>query len=259
MIETTPKSLYIGVFTCKTYSNYKKRWLVRIKNKSGKRINAGYFQTQNEAAEYYNQKAIEFLGSGAVLNKIVITEETTAKNPNWLKTNNGKYWKKFSKKEIIDIINKNTSENNSEDNKYIIKYIEGDDNAFGFLVTKYEKEHLWAISHENKKRKSVSGYFNNKTTRRNKGRNISYGEANLEYGDILVNGLMNVMKAIKTGRFQGIDFKKWSCQIMRNTWNDYARKKYNLEDWNVRNRRKLGRNFINRNKSKLVSIENDGY
>jgi len=248
--HTPEVSQYIGVMTCLAYVNFKKKWIARIKDPKGKRINIGYFQTQNEAAQAYNDKATEFYGKNAVLNTIVVNDETTKKNPNWLKTHLGRYWKSLSKKEIIETIKSNTTDKNREDNEWLVKFIEGDNQAFGRLVSKYQAAYLSAIKNESNRRNALLGKFNNQVSRRVKSRNISMGEAPLDFQDIVTEGLMSVMKAIKTGRFKGINFEDWSCKIMRNKWNDYARKKYKLPDWRTRQRKKKGRDFINRNKRK---------
>ena len=53
-----------------TFCNYKKnkKWRVRIR--LNKNVNIGYFNTQEEAAEAYNKKAIELFGEYAKLNEI---------------------------------------------------------------------------------------------------------------------------------------------------------------------------------------------
>jgi hypothetical protein len=71
-MSKTPSSKYIGVYLEQVKGLINKKWVVRIAYK-GLKSSVGRFDTEKEAAEFYNKKAIELWGEGARLN--IITDE----------------------------------------------------------------------------------------------------------------------------------------------------------------------------------------
>jgi hypothetical protein len=67
-LRSNNTSGYLGV----SWSKDKQKWHAYIKGLDGKRINIGRFTDKHEAADAYNQKAIELYGETTQLNKITV-------------------------------------------------------------------------------------------------------------------------------------------------------------------------------------------
>lgn len=221
-------SMYRGVSRYNSYGkqNLKKQWVAYVFDKKRKRIHLGYFQTQNDAAIKVNEASVLIYGKDAILNTIVDTPQTTSKNPLWLTSKFGKYWKELSKKEIIEKISKEKNPRFLEDNINIIKWLDGDTDAFGLITNKYYKYWIKAVKYEVTK-------HGKKSYRKNGTR-----ETEMQYCDFVSEGIMQAMKSIKRGRYNGINIKGFVDTICRHKYYDFNRKKYNIPSWYTLNKAK---------------------
>jgi hypothetical protein len=242
-IKKGPKksSIYIGVSRYHL-KNCKKTWIAIIRDKKLNnkcKRKRKYFETQNEAAIQYNEWAIALYGDAAMLNKIIDTPETTSKNPLWLTSKFGKYWKKKSKKEIINTIIENTTSVNSEDNSYVIEFINGSNTAFDFLFKKHYKNFVRNIIHQRKKSDCYKKYV-------------------FDIDEIVQEGIMKCMHSIKKGRFSGVSFKAWSAIVMRNVYSSYIRKKYSIPSYYTLNTTKKHRKYKVQHSSSELLYDSNG-
>lgn len=117
----------------------------------------------------------------------------------------------YSGPALINQININTTNNNKEDNRIIIKFLEGDNNIIGKLFIKYEKYH-----------KDTLKIFINKNKRKS---TFKRKEAVLTLEDFIIESQIKILGKIKKGRFNGIDFKSWTGNVMLN----YLRQYFQIE------------------------------
>jgi len=102
---------------------------------------------------------------------------------------------------LIELINKNTTKSNSEDNRLIIEYLNGNSNSIGKLFMKYQNAHKVGISIFLKKK--AKGYEGKKRK-----------ENAMQIDDFIIESQMKIMTKIKNGRFDGKNFKAWSIKLM---------------------------------------------
>lgn len=116
---------------------------------------------------------------------------------------------------LINQIIKNTNNSNKQDNDIIIKYLRGDNNSIGVLFQKYYNIHKSSLILTLKNIGSVNG-------KKRK-------EDAMELDDFIIECQIKIMSKIKKGRFDGVDFKKWSSMLVQ---------KYLVQYFVIQNRKK---------------------
>ncbi len=130
----------------------------------------------------------------------------------------GKYKLVFTddKDEIIKLIKSNENKKNILENNNIIEYLNGNNNGIWGLFKKYKGYYQHCINNS----------FNNKSKIKNKGSIfLNKKEAAETIEDICMDGFMFALEKIKTGRFDGRNFKNWSAVVVVNFYRKWKCKK----------------------------------